>query len=302
MINLINGDCLISPIFYMGNKRKLIKKGLIDLFPENINTFYDLFGGSGVVSLNTSANQYVLNDLDLNVYNFYKLFNKKDDREIIGKILNNLDDFDLLRIGIKQGTEKAEKYKQHYYELRKKANISNSVIDLYTCMFYAFSQQMRFNQKGKFNMPFGNGAFTEKNEEYIKIGCDFFSQKNLMLYNKNYLDFDITDANDFVYLDPPYFNTIATYNESSGWNDKNENDLYDFILRLNNKGIKFGMSNTLFSKGVKNKRLYDFCIDNDFLIYHFENFNYQSCGKINKVDEVYICNYKLNKNYQPELF
>ena len=26
---------IISPIFYMGNKKKLIKKGLIDLFPKN---------------------------------------------------------------------------------------------------------------------------------------------------------------------------------------------------------------------------------------------------------------------------
>jgi len=28
-----------SPIFYMGNKKKLINKGLIELFPKNINTF-----------------------------------------------------------------------------------------------------------------------------------------------------------------------------------------------------------------------------------------------------------------------
>ena len=26
----------ISPIFYMGNKKKLIKKGLVELFPEPI--------------------------------------------------------------------------------------------------------------------------------------------------------------------------------------------------------------------------------------------------------------------------
>ena len=39
----------------MGNKKKLINKGLIDLFPKDINTFYDLFAGSAVVSLNTDA-------------------------------------------------------------------------------------------------------------------------------------------------------------------------------------------------------------------------------------------------------
>ena len=30
---------IYSPIFYTGNKTKLIKKGLIDLFPKNINKF-----------------------------------------------------------------------------------------------------------------------------------------------------------------------------------------------------------------------------------------------------------------------
>ena len=33
---------IISPIFYMGNKKKLIKKGLIELFPKNINKFSTL--------------------------------------------------------------------------------------------------------------------------------------------------------------------------------------------------------------------------------------------------------------------
>ena len=51
-----------SPIFYMGNKERLIKKGLIELFPNNINTFIDLFCGSGVVSLNVNAKNKILID------------------------------------------------------------------------------------------------------------------------------------------------------------------------------------------------------------------------------------------------
>lgn len=46
-------EVIISPIFYMGNKKRLIKKGLIDLFLKNIDVFVDLFSGSGVVSMNT---------------------------------------------------------------------------------------------------------------------------------------------------------------------------------------------------------------------------------------------------------
>ena len=57
----------------MGNKKRLIQKGLIELFPKNIDTFYDLFGGSGVVVLNTNANKYILNELDANTYSLYTI-------------------------------------------------------------------------------------------------------------------------------------------------------------------------------------------------------------------------------------
>ena len=55
---------IVSPIFYMGNKKKLIKKGLIELFPQDIDAFIDLFAGSSVVALNVNANRYIVNDLD----------------------------------------------------------------------------------------------------------------------------------------------------------------------------------------------------------------------------------------------
>ena len=56
----------------MGNKGKLISKGLIDKFPDNINCFYDLFVGSCTVGLNIKANKYIINDLDSNIYSIYE--------------------------------------------------------------------------------------------------------------------------------------------------------------------------------------------------------------------------------------
>lgn len=283
-----NNTCLISPIFYMGNKKKLINKGLISLFPENINTFYDLFGGSGVVSMNTNANKYVLNDLDKNVLSFYKMFKTTNSAVIIANIMQNIVEFDMLRTGVKQRTPEAVLYKAHYTQLRNKANLTKDVVDIYSCMFYAFSQQMRFNKKGEFNMPFGNGAFTVKNEEYIKTGCDFFQKENVSIFNKNYLDFTSFNEGAFVYLDPPYLNTTATYNEGIGWNLEKEKQLYSFIEDLLRRNINFGMSN------IMSDFLYAFCVDNNLNVYHFSDFNYRACGKSNKVDEVYISNYKVN--------
>ena len=58
----MNKEVVKSPIFYMGNKERLIKKGLADYFPKDINVFVDLFCGSGVVSMNVRAKHYLLND------------------------------------------------------------------------------------------------------------------------------------------------------------------------------------------------------------------------------------------------
>ena len=79
-------DIKISPIFYMSNKKKLIKKGLIDLFPKNIGTFVDVFAGSAIVSMNTTANQCIVNDIDNNLNDLYKLFRNAEPDFIINHI------------------------------------------------------------------------------------------------------------------------------------------------------------------------------------------------------------------------
>ena len=58
----------------MGNKKKLINKGLIDKFPDNIGVFVDVFAGSSIVGMNVSAEKHIVNDLDSNLFVMYELF------------------------------------------------------------------------------------------------------------------------------------------------------------------------------------------------------------------------------------
>lgn len=283
----------ISPIFYMGNKKKLIKKGLCDLFPNDINTFIDLFGGSGIVGMNVNANRYILNDGDENLYNFYQMFKDNTPQYIIEKVLNNINKFNMLRTGVKQNTEESNIYKKRYEKMRENANNSKKVEDLYSCIFYAFSQQMRFNKNGKFNMPFGNGSFTKQNEEYIKQGCDFF-HSGIQCTNKDFRELKIEklNSNDFVYLDCPYLNTTATYNENGGWSIQDDYDLFELCERLDKNNIKWGISNVFENKGTINQHLIDWCKNNRWEVYTFDSHTYMACGKGNsKAKEVYICNY-----------
>lgn len=288
----------ISPIFYMGNKKKLIKKGLIELFPNEINTMVDLFAGSSIVSMNTLANKYVISDTDTNLVNLYKLFKDKDSDTIINHINNRINEYGLARERTKRNEfkdkEKIELYKQAYMNFRKHYNENKNVLDFYTLMFYSFSQQFRFNNKGDFNMPCGNDCFSETNKEYILNGCNFFNQSNVHIFNNDFrmLKVNKLNENDFVYLDPPYLNTTAVYNENGGWTEKDEDDLYALCEQLNEANIKFGLSNVFENKGNKNEKLINWCNKNNWNVYTFDKFTYMACGKGNSnAQEVFITNY-----------
>lgn len=213
---------------------------------------------------------------------------------IIDRIIKNINTFWLLRRGVKQKSEEAEIYKPRYMKMREYANQTKDWIDIYSCMFYAFSQQMRFNSKGEFNMPFGNGAFTEQNEQYIRDGCAFFHRGSVITTNFDFRELKVDKLNpmDFVYLDPPYFNTTATYNENNGWSMQDDLDLFKLCEQLDARHIRFGMSNVFKCKGKENTHLIEWCEKCGWRVYIFDNFTYMACGKGNsEAKEVFICNY-----------
>lgn len=288
-----------SPIRYMGNKGKLIQKGLCDLFPSDINTMYDLFGGSGVVSLNTNANQYVLNELDKNIYSLYLLM-EKEPNKIISEIKSSISRFDLPTFSTdtrRQGVTKELRdfYKSNYMHARETMNADLKPINIMTLMYYSMSTTIRINPNtGQYNMPFGNGYFIEdKHGEQIRTFHSWLIQKEVSLYNDTYHAFvDKPLVGDFVYLDPPYLNTTATYNENGEWGDTEQKEVMEFCDALNSRGVHFGMSNTLFNKGLENTVLKEWLESKGYKAHYFDNFDYCTFGTgRSETVEVYITNY-----------
>lgn len=278
-----------SPILYTGSKRRLIKKGLIELFPNNIDMFVDLFSGGASVSLNTNASKYIINDFDANVVSLYIFFAENTQENIIQKCLKNIQYYKLPQSKCSNAV-----YKNNYIELRNEYNITKEPILLYLLLIYSFSHQIRFNSNNEFNMPCGNGVFHQEHITNIINGCKFFSQDNVFIYNKDFREIKLNklSSKDFVYLDPPYFNTTATYNENGGWEMKDELDLFDLCEEFDKNNIKWGMSNVFTCKGKENTHLIEWCEKNKWNIYKFDNFSYSTCGKGNSnSQEVFICNY-----------
>ena len=64
-----------SPFFYVGDKYRLMPQ-LRSLFPRYISTYIEPFAGGGSSFLNTPAERYLVNDIDLSgVLNDFKQMN-----------------------------------------------------------------------------------------------------------------------------------------------------------------------------------------------------------------------------------
>ena len=64
-----------SPLFYVGDKFKLLEQ-ILQSFPNKINNYYEPFVGGGSVFLNVNAKKFHLNDLDKNLINLHKFLSK----------------------------------------------------------------------------------------------------------------------------------------------------------------------------------------------------------------------------------
>lgn len=282
-----------SPMNYTGGKFKLLSQ-ILPLFPQEINTFVDLFTGGANVAINVNANKIIANDFDKHVIGIYKSFQMFNDvNDVISFIEGTIEKYGLT-------IEDAEAFNKlrNDYNANKQYGISyEDSIMLYVLICYSFNHQFRFNSKGEFNMPFGKNR-SQWNDSMKKNLIGFhkaITEKNIIFTNKDFRDLkvDKLTANDFVYCDPPYLITCATYNEKDGWNETCERSLLDLLDRLNAQSVKFALSNVLFSKGKINDMLIEW--SNKYNVHHldytYQNCNYHTKDKETKPDEVLITNY-----------
>ena len=107
------------------------------------------------------------------------------------------------------------------------------------------------------------------------------------------LDLDTLGDNDFVYCDPPYLITVASYNENGGWGEQAEIDLLAKLDALDKAGVKFGLSNVFESKGKENTILKEWAkgYTVHYLDHTYSNCSYHKKDKQSKDIEVFITNY-----------
>ncbi|KZX10629.1 DNA adenine methylase [Methanobrevibacter curvatus] len=299
-----------SPLFYVGDKYKLMPQ-LSNLFPNNINTFYDVFAGGGSASINTFAKKHELNDLDQKIIELH-LFLQKETQNLnvfLDKMYEIIKFYGLshseIKINSKINELKKEfkktyfsKYnKEFYIKLREDYNENKNRNDLlYLLLIYGFNHMIRFNSQDKFNLPVGNVDWNKNVTSSLKNYSRWVNKSNISMFNLDFESFVNTRnpvKNDFFYFDPPYLISFSDYNKL--WNEKEEFRLYSLLDDLNERGIKWGLSNMVQHKGQQNNILLEWAKKyNEYSIKSNYISRFDNSIKKNSI-EVYITNFNGEK-------
>ena len=292
-----------SPLNYTGGKFRLLPQ-LLQHFPTDISTFIDLFCGGANVGININAPNIIFNDSDKNVIQLLHTIIKTE--TIFSEISNLISKYNFSHsaqygyeyYGCKSSEGLAPYNRQPYLNLRSDFNIQNDdYIKLFALIVFAFNNQIRFNSKGEFNLPVGKRDFNRRMQQKLSLFSHRLNEnpERYQFQNNDFRNFDASKlaSDSFIYCDPPYLITCATYCERNAWTAFDENDLYDFLDTLNNNQIRFALSNVLESKGSQNLILNNWAKKYRIipLEYNYANSNYHKQDKSRNAQEVLIVNY-----------
>ena len=294
-----------SPLFYVGDKYKLVTE-IKTHFPETIRTFVEPFVGGGSVFMNVEAEKFFLNDLDYYVIKLHKFLcaNKNKQNAFFKKLFALIKEYGLscsYLYDIVPKELKAQFVKTYYARFNKdafnrlKSDYNNEHKDdmlyLYALLIYGFNRMLRFNKEDKYNLPVGNVDFNKNTYDALVDYFEITKTKNIKWYNKDFRVFinelDLNEQ-DLVYLDPPYLITFSEYNKY--WDENTEADLLHLLDNLNERGIRFAISNVTHYKGKINElflqwseQYHTFPIKSNYISYHDNS--------IKRFTEVLVTNY-----------
>jgi DNA adenine methylase len=225
-----------SLLKWAGNKYRVLdrlKKWLPK--PTETSRFIEPFMGSGSVFLNTDYSRYLLNDINLDLINFYR-FVQTEQQTFIDYCHTFFDP--------KYNTS------ENYYMTRDVFNATDD-LRLKAALFlyinrHGFNGLCRYNRQGGLNVPYGKMKkpyFPEKEMLYF-----IAKMKNAKLYCIDFATmFTKAKPGDVIYCDPPYvpLTKTASFTDYSvaGFDMQQQEKLASLAEKSANKGVSVVISN-----------------------------------------------------------
>lgn len=217
---------LVPPLKCQGIKTKLIPFILSNVCWDGQGRWIEPFLGSGSVVFNVAPQRAKLNDLNPFIIRLYQ------------SIYDGVITPGLARKYLEQeGALLSKNGAAHYYAVRERFNETGSLLDFLFLNRACFNGVMRFNGKGKFNVPFCKKPERFRPAYITKIVNQIGAIRDVLVGKQ--WEFSVGDwretltgleAGDFVYLDPPYVGRHTDY--YGQWDDQNATILAELAQEL----------------------------------------------------------------------
>ena len=234
-------------IKYRGGKSKEIPN-IKKHIPQFKGRYIEPFFGGGALYFFLEPKNAIINDINSKLIGFYN--GVKNDYARLRRELDEVEEiyeenrhcFDELKKN--HPMEHVEdKNEDFYYRIRNMYNglAEKTYSDALIYFFInktAYSGMIRYNAKGEFNVPFGR---------YQHLNTSLVSKEHSVLlshtqiFNTDYKDtFDLTNTDDFVFLDPPYDCVFSDYGNEEykdGFTDDSHRKLAQDFKNLSCKAL-----------------------------------------------------------------
>lgn len=203
------------------------------------------FAGSCAVMMNTDYEQYLIADANPDLINLYETITILPESIVIDALQffnekNNIEDFYLARAEFNCDKQKLSRLRQASLFLYLNRHCYNGLC--------------RYNQQGKFNVPFGQykAPYFPKNE--IDSFCNKAYLTKTKILNLEWQDtLSLVDFGDGVYCDPPYMaeRDCFTQYHTAGFTDADHEALAIALKDINDsQGNPITVSNSMLAKSL----------------------------------------------------
>lgn len=220
----------MNPVLkYRGGKSREIPR-FVQYIPNNYNRYIEPFLGGGAVYFYLEPENAILNDLNVRLMTFYtQLRNNyplmRQQLDVIQHIYEvNQAAYRRLKAQAVPEVRVPNENEELYYQMRELFNHpDDTYLDGVLYFFInktAYSGMIRYNNNGEYNVPFGR---------YPNLNTHLITQQhsdllqNAKLFNLDYRAiFDMAEADDFIFLDPPYdciFNDYGNIDLMNGFDE-----------------------------------------------------------------------------------
>lgn len=230
---ITKSKALTPPLKWAGGKRWLVPHLLPIWQKHQHRRLVEPFSGGLAVTLGLLPTEALLNDINPFLINFYTQVKKglKIKRSLVNsqaEYTRARDEFNKIMQKKNPGVRDQKRQAELFYYINR------------TC----FNGLCRFNSKGEYNVPWG-GRDSKGLAKTINYVTDFKDwTKAFAHWDFSIGDFEKLDiqANDFLYLDPPYDTPFTKYaKEDFGWEDQKR--LVEWAKRWADQGLPVVLSN-----------------------------------------------------------